>query len=90
MTRLSDEQVLAAAKHGDNSYQWGQRHDRTLKESETGSIAVTRDAMGDLKETEISASQKMLSAVSGSLLTSLLGKVLHPISARIVGLIFTQ
>lgn len=90
MTRSSDEEGLATAKHGDNSYPWGQRHDRTLKESETGSIAVTRDAMGDPQETEISASQKMLSAVSGSLLTSLLGKVLHPVSVRIIGLIFSQ
>jgi len=86
MTRLSDESVPATAKHGDNTYPWGQRHDRTLNESDIGSIAVTRDAMEDPKETEISAPQKMLSAVSGSLLTSLLGKVSHPVSVRIAGL----
>jgi len=78
MTRLDEEEVLARAKHGDNSYSRGQRHDRIPSESNTGGIAVTRGAMADPVETEISAPQKMLSAVSGSLLTSLLGKLRIP------------
>ena len=78
MTRLDEEEVLAAAKHGDNNYSRGQRHDRILNESDMRGIAVTRDIMADSVEVEISAPQKMLSAVSGSLLTSLLGKLCMP------------
>ena len=47
-------------------------HDRSQSNLNSSQASVTRD--GDNGEIEISASQKMLSAVSGSLLTSLLGK----------------
>ena len=49
----------------------GQRHDRSQGNPNSSQASVTRD--GDNGEIEISAPQKMLSAVSGSLLTSLLG-----------------
>lgn len=49
-----------------------QRHDRSQSNPNSIQASVTRD--GDNGEIEISAPQKMLSAVSGSLLTSLLGK----------------
>ena len=78
MKSLDDEEAFAAVGHGDNKYYWGQRHDRILNESDTGGIAVTRDAMADPAETDISAAQRMLSAVSGSLLTSLLGTFYSP------------
>ena len=50
----------------------GQRHDRSQNDPPGSQSSGTRD--GDNGEIEISAPQKMLSAVSGSLLTSLLGK----------------
>ena len=53
----------------------GQRHDRILDEiAQSGppvSYVASRDDNGDI---EITAGQKMLSAMSGSLLTSLIGK----------------
>lgn len=53
----------------------GQRHDRILDEiAPSGppvSYVARRDDNGDI---EITAGQKMLSAMSGSLLTSLIGK----------------
>ena len=52
----------------------GQRHDR-ISGGILGVTAVTRSGRDEPEtEVDISAGQKMLSAVSGSLLTSLLGK----------------
>lgn len=71
----SDQQTLATSGDGDTEY-WGQRHNR-IQYTSTEPNPVTMDEsnepdVGDAV-TDISAVQKMLSAVSGSLLTSLLG-----------------
>lgn len=56
----------------------GQRHDRILDEIAPSGLPVSyiskRDDNGDI---EITAGQKMLSAMSGSLLTSLIGTTQH-------------
>ena len=69
-------QSSALSKDGGSGQLQGQPHD-TISESHKEHKTVT---MGEANEpevaelhTEISAAQKMLSAVSGSLLTSLLG-----------------
>ena len=71
-----DESKLAAAKHEEKLGFDGQRHDIIgVREngniSDTGGSAINMDS-----GTEISAGQKMLSAVFGSVLTSLLGTIL--------------
>ena len=66
----SDEEQSAATWSEDKDGSPGQRHDR-MPVDRGSSISMTHDEMKP--ETEISAGQKMLSAVSGSLLTSLLG-----------------
>lgn len=62
----------------------GQRHDRILDETMPHgppvSYASGRDDSGNI---EITAGQKMLSAMSGSLLTSLIG-IAHPSSSYCV------
>lgn len=71
----SDEQKLATSRDGDTEYR-GQRHYR-IQDTSAGHNPVTMDESNEPEvenvETDISAVQKMLSAVSGSLLTSLLG-----------------
>lgn len=68
------DKALATTSHGEKRYTEGQRHDR-LPDISGGAATMTMKDADDLPpETDISASQKMLSAVSGSLLTSLLGK----------------
>ena len=74
----ADGRALAArGGYGIGGYPWGQRHDRVPDSFDAGAMTpVILDQMGDSvsePEVEITASQKMLSAVSGSLLTSLLG-----------------
>ena len=68
----TDEHQVATSRHGDS----GKLRDRQSSSAEADE-AVTMDEASELEieelETEISAGQKMLSAVSGSLLTSLLG-----------------
>ena len=71
----SDKQKLATSRDGDTEYR-GQRHYR-IQDTSAEAISVTmneskKPEVEDV-ETDISAVQKMLSAVSGSLLTSLLG-----------------
>ena len=56
-------------------YAQGQRHDRMPSTSDKVSSLTSIDAGQEAMERDISASQKMLSAVSGSLLTSVLGKI---------------
>ena len=75
----SDEAELAFVKDGEVAYIRGQRHDRIPNGAAGG--GSSSNEMDDIEpnlepelEIEISASQKMLSAVSGSLLTSLLGE----------------
>lgn len=74
----SDEHELATGRHGGENFTLGQGHDRIPEGGCSGrSTSMTMNQMSDTEqeiETEITASQKMLSAVSGSLLTSLLGE----------------
>lgn len=76
----SDEQKLTTSRNGDTVYR-GQRHDR-IQDTSGQPNPVTMDESNEPEvediETDISAVQKMLSAVSGSLLTSLLGILLFP------------
>lgn len=70
----SDEQEFATLRHGDSAKTQRQRPNRPSDGFGSGK-SVTMDDDGEtLPEVEISAGQKMLSAVSGSLLTSLLGQ----------------
>jgi hypothetical protein len=71
-----DGQIALAFKNNALAAPEGQRHDRfsddtSLYGPPTDSVPG-RDHNGDI---EISAGQKMLSAMSGSLLTSLIGKL---------------
>ena len=71
----SDEKELALRQNAGKSHIQGQEHDRIpggtgQEQSPVGKHGGDRD-----EDIEITASQKMLSAVSGSLLTSLLGMI---------------
>ena len=71
----SDEQKLATSRDGDTEYR-GQRQYRiqdTSAEVNPVTMNESKEQGAENVETDISAVQKMLSAVSGSLLTSLLG-----------------
>lgn len=71
----ADQGQVATAGHGESTDLLGQRHNR-LGEGNGEEASTMGSAAGDSEpEVEISAGQKMLSAVSGSLLTSLLGRV---------------
>lgn len=71
----SDQQTLATSRDGDTEYR-GQRHYR-IQDISAEQKPATMDESNEPDPgdavTDISAVQKMLSAVSGSLLTSLLG-----------------
>ena len=74
----SDEQKLATSRDGDTEYR-GERHYRIQNTSaEHKPVTMDESNEPDMEDvvTDISAVQKMLSAVSGSLLTSLLGTFL--------------
>ena len=58
---------------GKRSFAQGQRHDRISGAVSDQFTATMAEVEEQLPEVDISAGQKMLSAVSGSLLTSLLG-----------------
>ena len=67
----------ASRQYGEAAQAQGQRHDRMARNASDADSAVaikSRIESESQTEVEISAGQKMLSAVSGSLLTSLLGK----------------
>ena len=71
----TDEQAEhATSEHGAPTYHIGQRHDRlrTMGGEDENSVTMNTKDNGE-DGVDISAGQKMLSAVSGSLLTSLLG-----------------
>lgn len=55
----------------------GQRHSRRSDSFGLSNRLIMEKPKGSKAEIDISAGQKMLSAVSGSLLTSLLGRVNH-------------
>ena len=74
----TDEHQAATRSHGNPDNLSSQRHDRLFNgPSTSNSVTMNENDEQDV-ETDISAGQKMLSAVSGSLLTSLLGSFLHP------------
>ncbi len=70
----SEEEEFATARNGNLLLPEGQRHDRVL--GHDGAIMAAKSIPPDdgIAEIEITTGQKMLSAVSGSLLTSLLGE----------------
>ena len=73
----------ASKQHGERVQTQGQRHDRMERDLRdiNSAVAMVGGAEKDGQaETEISAGQRMLSAVYGSLLTSLLGKQADPTS----------
>jgi solute carrier family 25 protein 39/40 len=69
----SEDKKLATAREDQPLISHDQGHDRLLRNAGKGTPPPMADD-GSLPEVDISAGQKMLSAVSGSLLTSLLGK----------------
>ena len=72
--RSDERTAFSTLGHGGLEDTEGQRHDR-ISGGILGVTAVTRCGRDEPEtEVDISAGQKMLSAVSGSLLTSLLGK----------------
>ena len=72
--RSDENDARPTVRHEGSQYAQGQRHDR-IPGGIIGANIITPDDGEDLGvESDISAGQKMLSAVSGSLLTSLLGR----------------
>jgi len=69
----SEVEGLATDRSGDTRLPGGQRHDRILGNDGAIMAMKTIPANAGEVDVEISTGQKMLSAVSGSLLTSLLG-----------------
>lgn len=74
----TDEHQAATSSHGNSDYFSRQRHDRLSKGPGTSKSVIMGEQDEPEVEMDISAGQKMLSAVSGALLTSLLGNSLHP------------
>ena len=78
----SGQQTLATSRDGDTEYRGGGHY--RIQDTFVDHKPVTMDESNEPEVedavTDISAVQKMLSAVSGSLLTSLLGIFLLPIS----------
>ncbi|KAI9869759.1 MAG: hypothetical protein M1830_005121, partial [Pleopsidium flavum] len=61
----SDEEGLATARNGDGTLLGGQRHDRVLGNDGAGMFMKQMPSDDGDAEVDISAGQKMLSAVSG-------------------------
>lgn len=74
----TDEHQAATLSHGSSDYFFQQRHDRSSEGPGTSDSMSMSEQDEPEVEMDISAGQKMLSAVSGALLTSLLGSSLHP------------
>ncbi len=72
----TDEQQVATSSHGKSEHLLGQKHDRSSEGVGTSSSVTMNEPNEPEVEMDISAGQKMLSAMSGSLLTSLLGSQL--------------
>lgn len=73
----TDEHQVATSSHGNSEHTPGQGHDRLSKGPGTSNSVTMNEHDEPEAEMDISAGQKMLSAVSGSLLTSLLGSLFH-------------
>lgn len=70
----TDERPFATSRHGNWKNLHGQGHDRIPEHMETRKSVAMNEASDEPDfEMDISAAQKIFSAVSGSLLTSLLG-----------------
>lgn len=69
----TDEHQVATPSHGNSEHSPGQRHDISSNGAGSSKSVIMNDPNESEVELDISAGQKMLSAVSGSLLTSLLG-----------------
>lgn len=74
----TDEHQVGPSNYGDSDYFSQQKHDRSSKGPGTSHVVSMNEQDEAEVEMDISAGQKMLSAVSGALLTSLLGKSLYP------------
>ena len=74
----TDQHQDATSSHGNPEYisHSRQTHDRSYKGARTANTVIMNGPREPEVEVDISAGQKMLSAVSGSLLTSLLGSTL--------------
>lgn len=81
---IEREGELAPSRTGDQSSLpgRGQRHDRLVGNDGKVIAMKSIDTEDAADEPEISTSQRMLSATSGSLLTSILGKKLHTPACR--------
>ena len=69
------EKEFATTMEEESTFTQGQRHDRIPDPRNGGASKATVDPNNFPPEIDISAGQKMLSAVSGSLLTSFLGMI---------------
>ncbi|KAL9138736.1 MAG: hypothetical protein Q9175_000002 [Cornicularia normoerica] len=79
----TDEHQVATPSHGNSEHSPGQRHDISSKGAEPSKSVIMNDPNESEVELDISAGQKMLSAVSGSLLTSLLVTPLDVVRVRL-------
>lgn len=84
----TDEHQVATSSHGNSDHSPGHRHDISSKGAESSKSVTMNDPNEPEVEMNISAGQKMLSAVSGSLLTSLLGTLFpqHPKKSSLTNL----
>ena len=71
---------IANPSHGDSKRLQGPAHDRMAGDSPKSPAVISYEKDAETLETDISAGQKMLSAVSGSLLTSILGMAVLSLS----------
>ena len=69
----TDENQVATSSYGNSEPSPGQRHDISSKGAPSSNAVTMNESDEPELEMDISAAQKMFSAVSGSLLTSLLG-----------------
>ena len=69
----ADEDQVATSSHGNPEYPLQHRHDISSKQTGPSNSVAMDSSKAPEASLDISAGQKMLSAVSGSLLTSLLG-----------------
>ena len=69
----TDEHQVATSSHGNSEYSLRHRHDISSKHTGPNNSVAMDSSKAPEAPLDISAGQKMLSAVSGSLLTSLLG-----------------
>lgn len=79
----TDEHQIATPSHGNSEQPPGQRHNISSRGAASSNSVTMNDSGEPEVEMDISAGQKMLSAVSGSLLTSLLVTPLDVVRVRL-------